>query len=216
MPWIKRGINKIIPSVIFQPVPQIPKTLKMLPKDAIIVDIGAGGRKITEKCICVDFVMFPNTDIIADIHNLPLKNNSIDAVFCTGVLEHIENPNIALTECYRILRPNGIVHLEVPFMQPFHKDPQDYWRWTLDGLKLFAKQHKFKEICSDALIGPASAMNALIIAYFQSWFRNRYVRKAIDFTFSFLLFPFKFFDFILLKQNVDLLSAVYFVGRKQI
>lgn len=214
MPWIKAGINKILPSVIFQPIPQIPKTLKILPRDSIIVDIGAGGRKISKNVICIDSFTFPNTDIVADIHNLPLKNNIVDAIFCTGVLEHIVNPDIALTECYRVLRPNGIVHLEVPFLQPYHKDPEDYWRWTMDGIRLFAKRHRFTEVRFGSLIGPASAMNALTIAYFQSWFRNRYIRKGIDFILSFWLFPLKFFDFILLNQNVDLLSAIYYVGRK--
>ena len=31
-------------------------------------------------------------------------------------------------------------------MQPYHRDPEDYWRWTLDGLRLFAKKHGFEEI----------------------------------------------------------------------
>jgi len=214
MPWIKSGINKFIPSVIIQPIPEIPKTLKMLSEEAVIVDIGAGGRRIADNVLCIDYIPVPGTDIVADIHQLSLRKNSIDCIICTGVLEHIEDPDIALKEFYRILKPGGIVHLEVPFIQPFHKDPQDYWRWTLDGLKLFAKRHNFNEIRSGAIIGPASAMNALVIAYFQSWFRNRYTRKGIDILLSFLLFPFKFLDHVLLKKNLDLLSAVYYIGRK--
>lgn len=214
MPWVKSGINKFIPSVIIQPKPQIPQTMKLLSKNAIVVDIGAGSRKIADDILCIDQVVLPNIDIVADVHYLPLKSESIDCVFCTGVLEHIMNPDNALREIHRVLKSNGIVHLEVPFMQPYHRDPNDYWRWTLDGLRLFTQQHKFKEIRSGALIGPASAMNAIIIAYFQSWFRNKYIRKLIDLLLSFILFPFKNFDRILLNKNMDLLSAIYFVGRK--
>ena len=216
MPWEKSGINKIIPSVIYQPITQIPETLKLLAKDAIIVDVGAGGRKITNNIICIDFISFPNSDIVADIHNIPIKGESIDCVFCTGVLEHIVSPDIALKELHAILKPDGIIHLEVPFVQPYHKDPEDNWRWTLDGLRVFASKHGFIEIRAGALIGPSSAMNSLIIAYFQSWFRNRYIRKGIDFLLSYLLFPFKFLDAFILNKNEDVLSAVYYVGTKQI
>jgi SAM-dependent methyltransferase len=214
MPWIKKGINRIIPSVIWQPHSQVLITLQQLSEDSLILDIGAGGRQISPNVIGVDFLPFENTKLISDIHNLAFANESVDAVFCTGTLEHINNPHQAMREIYRILKPNGIVHIEVPFIQPFHKDPEDYWRWTLDGLRLFAVQHNFEEIRSGSLIGPASAMNVLIIAYFQSWFCNRYIRKMIDFMLSYILFPFKFLDVVLLNRNIDLISAFFYVGIK--
>ena len=216
MPWLKSGINKIIPSVTYQPIPQIPGTLKLLPEDAIIVDVGAGGRRISDVSICIDFVEVSNTDIVADIHKLPMKKGSVECVFCTGVLEHVVEPALGLKELSRILKTGGIIHLEVPFVQPYHKDPEDYWRWTLHGLRLFASNHGFIEIRAGALIGPSSAINSLIIAYLQSWFSNRYIRKGIDFLLSYLLFPFKFLDAFILNKNEDVLSAVYYVGRKQI
>lgn len=214
MPWIKSGINKIIPSVIYQPIPQIPETLKLLPKDAVIVDVGAGGRQIVSKVIGVDFIPFKNTRVVSDIHSFAFKDESVDAIFCTGTLEHIENPSQAMKEIFRVLKPGGIGHFEVPFMQPYHKDPEDYWRWTLNGLRLFARLHGFEEIHSGVHLGPSSALNALIIAYWQSWFRNRYIRKGIDFLLSLLLFPFKYLDVFLLNKNVDIPSGVYYVGSR--
>lgn len=92
MPWIKSGINKFIPSAITQSVPQIPKTLKLLAKNAAIIDVGAGGRRISPDVICADCIKMANTDIIADIHYFPFRENVIDCVFCTGVLEHIKTP----------------------------------------------------------------------------------------------------------------------------
>ena len=55
-------------------------------------------------------------------------------------------------------------------MAPFHRDPADYWRWTLDGLRLFARQHHFSEVRFGMHLGPTSAMNGLIIAYFNPGF----------------------------------------------
>lgn len=215
MPWLRKGINRFIPSVIWQPRSQVAFTLQDLPENAITLDIGAGGRQIGSRVIGVDFIPFENTQVVSDIHNLAFADESVDAIFCTGTLEHVSNPTQALEEIHRILKRGGIVHIEVPFMQPFHRDPEDFWRWTLDGLRLFTRQHSFEEIRSGPLIGPVSAMNALIIAYFQSWFRRRYIRKCIDLFLSYILFPFKYLDFILLHKNLDMLSAIFYVGYKQ-
>jgi SAM-dependent methyltransferase len=214
VPWLKSGINKFIPSVIYQPRPPIKETLKLLKPDSVVLDVGAGGRVIREGVVCIDFKPLRNTDIVADIHAMPVKNSSIDCVFCTGVFEHIKHPDVALKEFRRILRPGGIVHLEVPFMQPFHADPADYYRWTLDGLRLFCMEAGFREIASGSHLGPASAVNAIIIAYWQSYFRSRYIRKGIDVVLSYLLFPLKYLDVFLCNKNHNLSSGVYLVGRK--
>jgi SAM-dependent methyltransferase len=214
MPWIKRGINRFIPSVIWQPSPQVPITLKEMSADGVILDIGAGGRQIAPHVLGVDSIPFVNTCLVADIHNLPFVDNSVDGIFCTGTLEHVEDPDRAMSEMHRILRMNCLIHLEVPFIQPLHKDPQDYWRWTLDGLRLFTRQHKFDEVRSGIHLGPTSAINALVIAYWQSWFHNRYIRKVIDLVLSWMLFPFKYLDVWLIKRTNDMPAGIYYVGRK--
>ena len=96
MPWLKHGINRLIPSVIWQPKKQVRVTLREMPADGIILDIGAGGRVIAPHVIGVDFIPIPNTRVVADIHHLPFANSSVDGVFCTGTLEHIEDPSAAL------------------------------------------------------------------------------------------------------------------------
>lgn len=172
MPWLKRGINRFIPSVIWVFSARGPVTLTDMLKDGIILNLGVGEGCSLPRA-AVDFISLPKTDIVADIHHLPFADNSVDGVFCTGTLEHVENPSQVMKQIFRVPKPRGIVHLEVPFMQPYHRDPEDYWRWTLDGLRLFARQHGFTEVRSGMHLGSTSAMNALIIAYWQSWFRNR-------------------------------------------
>ncbi len=126
MPWVKKGINRFIPSVIWQPRSQIQVTLQSLSRSAIILDIGAGGRQIVPGVIGVDLNHFVNTRVVSDIHDLAFAEDSVDAVFCTGTLEHIRNPRKAMQEISRILKPKGLVHIEVPFIQPFHRDPEDF------------------------------------------------------------------------------------------
>ncbi len=59
MPWGKRGINIVIPSVIWQPRLQVEATLQEMPENEIILDVGAGGRKISDSVRGVDFLLFP-------------------------------------------------------------------------------------------------------------------------------------------------------------
>ena len=48
MPWLKRGLNRFVPSVIWQSRPQIPITLRNMPEDSVILDIGAGSGVLSE------------------------------------------------------------------------------------------------------------------------------------------------------------------------
>jgi len=51
---------------------------------------------------------------IADITNLPFKNKTFDFVYCSHVLEHIEDDLRAMREIKRVLTPKGIAILQVP------------------------------------------------------------------------------------------------------
>jgi SAM-dependent methyltransferase len=218
MPWLKSGINKFIPSPIWQPFPPIKETLKLLKSDSVILDIGAGGRKIDPRVICVDKFPFPNTDVCSDIESLPFQDNYADCIFCTGTFEHIKNPDLALKEFWRVLKEEGFVHIEVPFMQPYHADPQDYYRWTLEGIKYYCEKYSFRELSSGVHLGPVSAMNVIIIQFCQSFFENKIVRKIIDVFFSIILFPLKYLDYFLIRKKKAhyFASGVYFVGRKMV
>ena len=73
-----------------------------------------------------------------DLRNSPLENKSLDAVTCINVLEHIDDDQKALCEIYRILRPGGIAHIEVP-SSPSCYDIYDehlmhHRRYTMSGL----------------------------------------------------------------------------------
>jgi len=41
-------------------------------------------------------------------HALPFKDQSFDVVFCSWLLEHLENPELDLAEISRVLKPNGV------------------------------------------------------------------------------------------------------------
>jgi 2-polyprenyl-3-methyl-5-hydroxy-6-metoxy-1,4-benzoquinol methylase len=46
---------------------------------------------------------------------LPLRSESVDAVFCADVIEHLLNPQVTIAECYRVLRPGGTLFVSAPY-----------------------------------------------------------------------------------------------------
>lgn len=49
--------------------------------------------------------------VVADAHSLPFENNVFDLVFSCECLEHVHDPQKALNELYRVLKPGGKVIL---------------------------------------------------------------------------------------------------------
>ncbi len=121
------------------------ETKKRLPDGkGIALDIGCGNfpykKIIKEKgynYVGIDIVIPKNVGrsnfILADAHNLPIKTKSIDLVFNSHFLEHVENPKKVIKEFERVLINGGYVITLVPFMTPFHSN--DFWRFTPLGLK---------------------------------------------------------------------------------
>jgi SAM-dependent methyltransferase len=80
-----------------------------------------------------------------NILNLPFPENEFDYVVSDQVLEHVEgNPQNAVNETLRVLKPGGLAVLATCFIYPIHAHPGDYWRFTPDALVLLCK--KFSKI----------------------------------------------------------------------
>ena len=218
MAWVslKQGFHKILPSLTFQPRDKVADTLKMFSEGAKICDIGAGGRKITPAVYTIDGFVTQNTDLVCDIHNISLPDESFDGIFCTGTLEHIENPHQAISEIFRLLKKGGIVHIEVPFIQGYHADPNDYWRWTLEGLKLFCSKAGFSEIESGAHMGPTSALNWILNEHIICFLGNGFLGNVIASFMRFVFIPFRYIDCLLINKNFSLriASGIYFIGKR--
>jgi len=79
-------------------------------------------------------------DVEAGAYDIPLPDASFDTALCTSVLEHLEEPEAALRECFRLLRPGGCAIYSVPFIWHVHEAPRDFYRYSPFGLRhLFEK-----------------------------------------------------------------------------
>lgn len=98
-------------------------------------------------------------DLRGDVLSLPILTGSVGGIICLEVLEHVEDPWLAVEEMRRTLRPAGRLVLTVPFLRGWHGKADamaadhydDYWRFTHQGLgKIF---HHFQEVRVQVLSG---------------------------------------------------------------
>jgi len=59
-------------------------------------------------------MQFPLETLSADMTTLPFSDASFDLVFSQGVLEHFTDPAPAMAEQARVLRPGGVLVVDVP------------------------------------------------------------------------------------------------------
>lgn len=94
-----------------------------------------------------------NPDIVADVHNLPIPENTADGVICKSVLEHVKNPFQVVDEIYRILKPGGKCFVSVPFLHAYHGSGdagyKDYWRFSEDAIKHIFGKFQNIEFCPE-------------------------------------------------------------------
>ena len=83
-----------------------------------------------DECLTVDINV--RADAYVDVTRpLPLRDESVGAIFCEEVIEHVDLPagRRLLAECFRILRPGGALRLTTPDLEYFARgvlaDPAD-------------------------------------------------------------------------------------------
>jgi SAM-dependent methyltransferase len=222
MPWGKTNYQRFIPSLTWQCEPQIERVLSELKSpDARVVDLGAGGRRVSPRAICVDFLPLSSTDLVADVQRLPLRDGSVDLVIATGLFEHVVDERALMEEIHRVLRPGGVAHIEMPFLQQYHDDPIDCRRMTVSGLELAMHRSGFQTQRSGVHIGPSVTIATLLSYYAALLCEGRHVVfKALSTlvfaVVSVILWPLKFLDrFLAGKPSAHRLAfGVYFTGRK--
>lgn len=111
--------------------------------------------------INIDIDGKPN--ILADINNLPFKNNTISNFGCFNVLELLQFPKIAVQEIYRVLNKTGYLVGYVPFLYPIHNQPVDYWRFSNQALYQILSIGGFENIIIEPLGGRFIVMYDIIL-----------------------------------------------------
>ena len=85
----------------------------------------------------------PCIDMICDITDMkPISDGSIGLVLNLESLEHLPYPQKGIDEIHRVLRPDGLLILTTVMHFKIHRAPNDYWRFTPDGIELLLNRFK--------------------------------------------------------------------------
>jgi SAM-dependent methyltransferase len=84
--------------------------------------------------IGVDFAEGKGVDrVITDPYHLPFEDNSVDACVSSSCFEHSEFFWLVFNDILRILKPSGLLYINVPSNGHFHRYPVDCWRFYPDS-----------------------------------------------------------------------------------
>jgi SAM-dependent methyltransferase len=104
-------------------------------------DDGQGGRyrdyfRTADSYTTSEVEAVHGCDLVLDVRSMPeIESGSFDCIFCSGVLEHVDDYAAGLREITRVLAPGGLLLLGLPFRQGLHMAPHDYWRFTEYGIR---------------------------------------------------------------------------------
>ncbi len=230
------SVNHVLKS-IYHALPEPPSTnylyrnfdvnpYSLLPPNPTIFDIGSkeargsyafGNPPAGAKIVCVDMFEGPGVDLVADAHDMQMvSDSSVDCVVTVSTLEHVRYPQKVVSEIYRILKPGGIVYINVPFIFPFHADPDDFYRFSCDGISILCE--KFEGLDSGFNRGPASTMHHLLVHFLAMLFcfNSRTLYGINVDLFKWLLFWVKYLDVFLARYSMAKVihGGAYFIGRK--
>ena len=191
---------------------------------AIVLVVGGGCQRkwLNERLGCGKTiqVVYSDIDINADVdlfcdgHELPFVDGSFDAVVTTAVLEHVLYPERVAAEITRVLKTNGLLYSELPFMQQVHEGAYDFTRYTLSGhRRLF---NHISEIESGMVAGPGTALVWAIENFALAFFEKPLFRKIIKIIIRIFFGWIKYFDLLLKNKPaaMDGASCTYLFGRK--
>lgn len=204
-----------------------PSPYDLLPNDPVIYDIGSKGARLGyafgksphgAKIVCVDIEDGHGVDLVADAHDLHMvESNSVDFVASVSVLEHVRYPQKVVNEMLRILKPGGVIYINVPFVFPFHGDPSDYCRFTYKGIDILCED--FEKLDSGFNRGPASTMHHLLVHFFAMVFsfNSKTLYGINQDVFKWLFFWIKYLDKFLANYDMAhvIHSGSYFIGKKK-
>lgn len=162
----------------------------------------------------VDVGKNPHADFeIKPDEKLPFNDMEFDLVLSSQVLEHVENTELYLSECHRVLKPGGILILSTHGTWQFHSAPIDVQRWTSYGLKKLIERYGFEIRDFIPALGQLALTSQLRLTFYHSFVNEVFKPfKLIYYPLSFLYqLKMKIEDAVTPQRVKDRDSAYYIV-----
>lgn len=151
-----------------------------------VVDIGSRDVNGSLRQVCpaaanyigVDFEPGDGVDVVLDDpYQMPFADASVDMVVCSSVFEHSQLFWLVYLELLRILKPEGVLYLNMPSNGYIHRHPVDCWRFYPDAgsaLVAWAQRSGYNPVLFESFIAnkggdlesdPARAWNDFVAVF---------------------------------------------------
>lgn len=110
-------------------------------------------------------------DVCGDAAVLPFADGCVDTLLCSEVLVDVPDPETAIKEFARVLRPGGALITTAAFVHPVH-DRNDYFRYSPEGLAVMMRRHGFRVERVVPTSGTAITLAAMTNLW---WYDNHFI-----------------------------------------
>ena len=191
--------------------PRISELRKIYDIEDIAINLGSG-QDDYDGFLNIDLGSYDPVDIVADLKNIPMTDNSVDLVASNSVLEHIYDFQEVIEEVFRILKPKGYFYLCVPSSCLRHHE-HDYHRWTTAGL-LKLMENKFEIIDNGAARGVGYALITYVEALISYKIKSRVGKTILSSLWRLLSAPLLWMKDDPSEEYQAMSQTIYVIGRK--
>lgn len=195
---------------------------KYIKENSKVLDIGAGYKpyaKYFQNCL---YESCDHADVLSDIgdkdkyqhtfycditKNIPVNDNNYDIVICNEVLEHINEPSMALKEIYRVLKSEGKLFITTTQCHGLHQEPHNYFNYLSYGLEHILKKNNFHII----ELKPLGGIYHLLGKIMHNIIENIFIKNKL--VFRILFYPVEFFVRIILLIISLFLYSIDFLDK---
>ena len=184
------------------------------------LNIGSGESDLHSGVTNLDVNPSNQTDCVGDALSLPFEASTFHLVLSQETMEHVSDPFRAVREMGRVLKTDGALYLQVPFVLGYHPDPEDYWRFTHAGVRRLIEQAGLRcERVEPSLAAGTGAHRILV--EFLAGVAARLVPQTyrpVKGVVAILFYPLKWLDgWLRVGSERDRIAGGYFgIGRKTI
>lgn len=114
-----------------------------------------------------------------DGKHIPFEDETFDSLISSEVFEHVVNIDEIVKELNRVLKRGGNVLITVPFVYPRHCWPNDYRRYTYEGIKNLLTSNGFEIIKCESNAGYIESITELINNYVFENIGNKVMRQLL-------------------------------------
>ena len=132
------------------------------------LDIGCGRNK-REGCVGIDITKDSDADIIASALNLPIKDNVVDEINCSHLVEHLypEEAQRFFNEICRVLKEGGKASLKIDRdwtrRRLLSKDPTHKYRYNKREIESRVMSFKDREVRNEIYLFGHSIRNKIFV-----------------------------------------------------